>query len=97
MLPERHPVGRRRAAIKLHTLLNLRGSIPEFILISEGKLHDVNVLDVLVPEPGCFYVMDRGYVHFKRLYGLHQAMSFFVTRARRGLYPCFPYPCFPFQ
>ena len=74
---------RTKAAIKLHTLLNLRGSIPEFIHISAGKLHDVNVLDILIPESGCFYVMDRGYVDFARLYGMHQALSFFVTRAKR--------------
>jgi len=74
---------RTKAAIKLHTLLNLRGSIPEFIHISDGKLHDVNVLDILIPESGCFYVMDRGYVDFARLYGMHQALSFFVTRAKR--------------
>ena len=76
---------RTKGAIKLHTLLNLRGSIPEFILISQGKLHDVNVLDVLIPVPGSFYVMDRGYVDFKRLYGFPQAMAFFVTRAKRGM------------
>jgi hypothetical protein len=71
-----------KAAIKLHTLLDLRGAIPAFIFISDGKLHDVNVLDVLTPEPGAFYVMDRGYVDFERLYVLHQAGSFFVTRAK---------------
>jgi transposase len=74
---------RKHGAIKLHTLLNLRGSIPEFIHISDGKLHDVNVLDLLVPVPGAFYVMDRGYIHFARLYAMHQAQAFFVTRARR--------------
>ena len=62
-----------KGAIKLHALLNLRGSIPEFIHISDGKLHDVNVLDMMIPEPGSIYVMDRGYVDFKRLYALHQA------------------------
>ena len=72
-----------KGAIKLHTLLNLRGSIPEFIHISDGKLHDVNVLDILVTQPGSFYVMDRGYVHFSRLYIIHQASAFFVTRAKR--------------
>lgn len=71
-----------KAAVKLHTLLNLRGNIPEFIHISDGKLHDVNVLDILIPEAGAIYVMDRGYVDFKRLYTLHQAMAFFVTRAK---------------
>jgi hypothetical protein len=74
-----------KAAIKLHTLLDLRGNIPSFLHISDGKLHDVNVLDLLVPEPGAFYIMDRGYIDFRRLYGLHQAGSFFVTRARSDL------------
>ena len=76
---------RAKAAIKLHTLLNLRGSIPEFIHISDGKLHDVNVLDVLLVQAGAFYVMDRGYVDFVRLYALHQTRAFFVTRAKRRL------------
>jgi IS4 transposase len=71
-----------KAAVKLHTLLDLRGAIPSFIHISDGKLHDVNVLDVLLPEPGAFYVMDRGYLDFERLYRLDQAGSFFVTRAK---------------
>lgn len=71
-----------RAAVKLHTLLDLRGGIPSFIHISDGKLHDVKVLDLLLPEPGAFYVMDRGYHDFQRLAALHQAGSFFVTRAR---------------
>ena len=75
---------RQKAAIKLHTLLNLRGSIPEFIHISEGKVHDVNILDILIPQPGSFYVIDRGYVDFARLYTMHQATAFFVTRAKRG-------------
>ena len=74
-----------KAAIKLHTLLNLRGSIPEFIHISEGKMHDVKVLDILVPQPGAYYVMDRGYVDFARLYAIHQSLAFFVTRAKRGM------------
>jgi IS4 transposase len=71
-----------KAAVKLHTLLDLRGAIPSFIHISDGKLHDVNVLDVLIAEPGAFYVMDRAYVDFERLYRLHQCQSFFVTRAK---------------
>jgi len=71
-----------KGAVKLHTLLNLRGNIPEFIHISDGKLHDVNVLDIMIPEAGSIYVMDRGYVDFKRLYALHQATAFFVTRAK---------------
>ena len=74
---------RTKSAVKLHTLLNLRGDIPEFIHISDGKLHDVNVLDILVPEAGSVYVMDRGYLDFERLYALRQAMAFFVTRAKR--------------
>src|SRR3989339_1365555 len=71
-----------KGAIKLHTLMNLRGSIPEFILISDGKLHDVNVLDLLIPEPGAYYIMDRAYIDFERLYEWHQAKTFFVTRAK---------------
>ena len=74
-----------KAAIKLHTLLDLRGSIPSFIHISDGKLHDVNVLDHLIPEPGAFYVMDRGYLDFKRLHQLHQYAAFFVIRAKSNL------------
>lgn len=79
------PFRSTKAAIKLHTLLDLRGSIPAFIHISDGKLHDVNALDLLSFEPGAFYVMDRGYLDFERLYALHQVGAFFVTRARRGL------------
>jgi hypothetical protein len=71
-----------KSAVKLHTLLDLRGNIPTFIHISDGKLHDVNVLDILIPEPGAFYIMDRGYVDFKRLYALNQASAFFVIRAK---------------
>ncbi len=76
------PFRQTKAAIKLHTLLDLRGAIPTFIHISDGKLHDVNVLDILIPEAGAFYVMDRGYLDFERLFRLHQAKSFFVTRAK---------------
>jgi Transposase DDE domain/Domain of unknown function (DUF4372) len=76
------PFRQTKAAVKLHTLLDLRGAIPTFIHISDGKLHDVNVLDLLVAEPGAFYVMDRGYLDFERLYAMHQAGSFFVTRAK---------------
>jgi len=79
------PFRSTKAAIKLHTLLDLRGSIPSFIHISDGKLHDVNVLDLLLPEPGAYYVMDRGYLDFERLYRLHEAGSFFVTRAKSNL------------
>ncbi len=71
-----------KGAVKLHTLLDLRGNIPVFIHISAGKLHDVNVLDILIPEAGSIYIMDRGYVDFKRLYALHHASAFFVTRAK---------------
>ncbi|MEO8137912.1 MAG: IS4 family transposase, partial [Betaproteobacteria bacterium] len=68
-----------------HTLLDLRGNIPTFLHISDGKLHDVNVLDLLLPEPGAFYVMDRGYIDFERLHRLHETGSFFVTRAKSNL------------
>jgi transposase len=71
-----------KSAIKLHTLMNLRGSIPEFIHISEGKMHDVNILDLLVPAPGAFYIMDRAYLDFERLYNLHQQRAFFISRAK---------------
>jgi transposase len=74
-----------KGAIKLHTLLDLRGNIPSFIHISDGKLHDVNVLDVLPMEPGSFYVMDRGYLDFRRLYIMSQNAAFFVTRAKKNL------------
>jgi Domain of unknown function (DUF4372)/Transposase DDE domain len=79
------PFRSTKAAIKLHTLLDLRGAIPAFIHISDGKLHDVNVLDILPVEAGAFYVMDRGYVDFARLYAMHQAGAFFVTRAKSGM------------
>jgi hypothetical protein len=75
-----------KAAVKMHTLLDLRGSIPSFIHISEGKLHDVHALDLLLPEPGATYVMDRGYVDFARLNVLRQAGAFFVTRAKSNLH-----------
>jgi hypothetical protein len=71
-----------KAAIKMHTLLDLRGSIPSFIHISDGKMYDVRVLELLQPEPGAFYVMDRGYLDFERLARLDGAGSFFVTRAK---------------
>jgi len=74
-----------KAAVKMHTLLDLRGNIPSFIHISDGKLHDVNVLDLLLAEPGAIYVMDRGYVDFSRLFALHQAGAFFVTRAKSNM------------
>lgn len=76
------PFRTTKAAIKLHTLLDLRGSIPSFIHISDGKMGDVNVLDILPLEAGAFYIMDRGYLDFARLYTMHQAGAFFVTRAK---------------
>jgi hypothetical protein len=79
------PFRSTKAAIKLHTLLDLRGAIPAFIHISDGKMHDVNVLDILGVEAGAFYVMDRGYLDFARLYKMHQAGAFFVTRAKTNM------------
>jgi hypothetical protein len=79
------PFRATKAAIKRHTLLDLRGNIPSFIFISDGKLHEVNVLDQLVPEPGAFYVMDRGYLDFERLGRYDAAGSFFVIRAKSNL------------
>jgi hypothetical protein len=73
---------RTKGAIKLHTLLDLRGNIPSFIAITDGKVHDVNILDVLVPEAGSIYVMDKAYLDFRRLYDLNQCASFFVVRAK---------------
>jgi hypothetical protein len=80
------PFRAAKAAVKMHTLLDLRGAIPSFIHISDGKLHDVNVLDLLIPEAGAIYVMDRGYLDFARLHVLHQAGAFFVTRAKSNLH-----------
>jgi IS4 transposase len=71
--------------VKLHTLLDLRGNIPTFIHISDGKMHEVNILDQLLPEPGAFYIMDRGFLDFERLYRFHEAGSFFVTRGKSNL------------
>jgi len=79
------PFRSTKAAIKLHRRLDLRGYIPTFLHISDGKLHDVNVLDLLLPDPGAFYVTDRGYLDFERLHRLHDAGSFFVTRAKSNL------------
>ena len=78
------PFRSAKAAIKLHTLLDLRGAIPSFIHISDGKTHEVNVLDNLVIEPGAYYLLDRGYLDFARLHAIHQAQAFFVTRAKRN-------------
>jgi len=74
-----------KAAVKMHTLLDLKGSIPSFIHVSDGKLHDVHALDLLELEPGAIYVMDRGYVDFARLHALHLAGAFFVTRAKSNM------------
>jgi Domain of unknown function (DUF4372)/Transposase DDE domain len=74
-----------KAAVKMHTLLDLRGNIPSFIHVSDGKLADVHALDLLLPEPGAIYVMDRGYVDFARLHALHQAGAFFVTRTKSNM------------
>jgi len=76
---------KRKGAIKLHTLLDLRGSIPTFIRVTDGLVHDVNILDELIPEPGCFYIMDRGYLDFDRLYLLNLFHAFFITRAKSNL------------
>lgn len=76
---------RAKAAVKLHTLIDVRGSIPTFIHITDGKVHDVNVLDVLTPEPGAYYIMDRGYQDLERFHRLHLAGSFFVTRPKATL------------
>ncbi len=78
------PFRATKSAIKVHTLMNLRGSIPEFIHISSGKVHDVRILDLLLPQPGAFYIMDRAYLDFQRLFTLHQERAFFVTRAKNN-------------
>ena len=78
------PFRSTKAAIKLHTLLDLRGAIPSFIHITDGKTHEVNMLDNLVVEPGAFYLLDRGYLDFRRLYAIHQTQAFFITRAKRN-------------
>ena len=79
------PFRTAKAAVKMHTLLDLRGNIPSFIHISDGKMHEVNILDQLLPEPGAFYIMDRGYLDFERLYRFHLAGAFFVTRGKSNL------------
>ena len=79
------PFRSTKAAIELHTLLDLRGAVPAFIHITDGKMDDVNVLDMLSFEAGAFYVMDRGYLNFTRLHRVHRAGAFFVTRAKRGM------------
>ena len=79
------PFRSTKAAVKMHTLLDLRGAIPAFIHISDGKMHDVHVLDMLPIEAGDFYIMDRGYLDFSRLYTMHQCAAFFVTRAKSNM------------
>jgi transposase len=76
---------KHKAAVKLHTLLDLRGNIPTFIRITDGKVHDVNVLDEILPEAGAFYVMDRGYIDFQRLYVFTLCSAFFVVRAKENI------------
>ena len=76
---------KQKGAIKLHTLLDLRGSIPSFIQITDGKVHDVNILDILIPEPGSIYLFDRRYTDFARLYTVHLYGAFFVIRAKSNL------------
>jgi IS4 transposase len=76
---------KNKAAVKMHTLLDLHGNIPTFISITDGKVHDVNVLDEILPEPGAFYVMDRGYLDFERLYGFTASGAFFVLRTKSNV------------
>jgi transposase len=76
---------KKQAGIRLHTLLDLRGSIPSFVDITDAKVHDIQVLDLLIAEPGSFYIMDRGYLGFEYLYALHQSSSFFVVRAKSNI------------
>jgi hypothetical protein len=76
---------KRKGAVKLHTLLDLRGSIPSFVKVTDGLTHDVNILDTLIPEPGSFYIMDRGYLDFQRLFALKEQLSYFIIRAKKNL------------
>ena len=76
------PSQQSKAAVKVHVLLNLRGNIPDFIVVTDDKTHDVNILDLVRYEPGAYYVMDRGYLDFKRLYALHKSLAFFVIREK---------------
>lgn len=75
---------KRKGAVKMHTQIDLRGSIPTFIEITDGKVHDVNILDLLILEPGAFYIMDRAYLDFERLYHMHQSLTYFVVREKRN-------------
>jgi hypothetical protein len=77
---------KEQAGIKLHSLLDLRGSIPSVVDITSVKIHDINFIDLLIPEPGSFYIMDRAYLSFKRLYALHQAQAFFVIRSKKNIH-----------
>ena len=79
------PFRTTKAAVKMHKLMDLRGSFPAFIHISDGKMGDVKVLDILPVEAAAFYVTERGYLHFARLYQMHQAGAFFITRGKRGM------------
>jgi hypothetical protein len=76
---------KHKAAIKMHTLIDIHGPIPLFVWISDGKLHDVNILDILIPEPGAIYLFDRGYIDFGRLFSLHNSKAFFVTLAKSNM------------
>jgi len=75
---------KNKGAVKMHTQIDLRGSIPTFIEITDGKVHDVNILDLLILEPGSFYIMDRAYLDFERLYHMHQSLTYFVVREKRN-------------
>ncbi len=79
------PSQQSKAAVKMHVLLNLRGNIPDFIVISDGKTHDVKILDLILFEPGAYYVVDRGYLDFKRLYAIHKSLAFFVIREKSNI------------
>src|SRR3984957_11422213 len=81
-----------KAAVKMHTLLDLHGNIPTFVRITDGTVHDVNILDEILPEPGAFYVMDRGYVDFERLYVFTLSAAFFVVRTKSNVLPQRRYP-----
>lgn len=76
---------KNKGAVKLHTLLDIQGSIPVFIEITSGLVHDVNILDVLIPEPGSFYIMDRGYLDFERLYRIKENFGYFIIRAKKNM------------
>lgn len=77
--------GKDQAGIRLHTLLDLRGPIPSFVEITDAKVHDVEILDLLIPEAGSFYIMDRGYLSFKRLYFIDQSSAYFVIRSKKNI------------